>query len=101
MLLTDLDEMDNQFSVTEVGDYEGLKLLELESLNPESEFDRVLLGFDGNMLALMSLEDAFGLRTQIRFSDISRNPELDHELFRFVPPENTDIVGEGDFSNPE
>ena len=101
MLLTDLDEMDNQFSVTEVGDYEGLKLLELESLNPESEFDRVLLGFDGNMLALMSLEDAFGLRTQIRFSEISRNPELDLELFRFVPPENTDIVGEGDFSNPE
>ena len=101
MLLTDLDEMDKQFSVTEAGDYDGLNLLELVSTNPESEFDRVLLGFQGSELALMSLEDAFGLRTQIRFTDISRNPELDPALFSFIPPENTDIVGETDFSSPE
>ena len=94
MLLTDLGSMDEQFSVTEVGDYEGMNLLELVSVNPESEFDRVLLGFAGNQLALMSLEDAFGLRTQIRFSDINRNPDLDPALFSFNPPENTDIVGE-------
>ena len=94
MLLTDLDALEEQFSVTEVGDFEGLNLLELVSLNTESEFDRVLLGFDGDQLALMSLEDAFGLRTQIRFSDIDRNPELDPELFRFEAPENADVVGD-------
>jgi outer membrane lipoprotein carrier protein len=94
MLLTDLGSLDEQFSVTEVGDYEGLDLLELVSINPESEFDRVMLGFNDNQLALMSLEDAFGLRTQVRFIEIDRNPELDPGLFIFVPPENTDIVGE-------
>ena len=94
MLLTDLDSINEQFTVKEVGDFEGLDLLELVSNNPESEFDRVLLGFDGHQLALMSLEDAFGLRTQIRFSNIDRNPELDPDLFRFDPPENTDVVGD-------
>jgi len=101
MLLTDPDLLDEQFTVTEVGDYEGMNLLELVSINSESEFDRVLLGFEGDQLALMSLEDAFGLRTQIRFSNIIRNPELDPELFRFDPPENTDVVGDFDISNFE
>lgn len=101
MLLTDLDSLDEQFTVTEVGDYEGMNLLELVSVNSESEFDRVLLGFEGDQLALMSLEDAFGLRTQIRFSNISRNPELDPELFRFDPPENTDVVGDFNISDLE
>ena len=94
MLLTDLASIDEQFRVTEVGDYEGLNLLELVSLNPESEFDRVMLGFNNDQLALMSLEDAFGLRTQVLFTDVSRNPTLDPDLFVFIPPENTDIVGE-------
>ncbi|MFT5372435.1 MAG: outer membrane lipoprotein carrier protein [Lysobacterales bacterium] len=101
MLLTDLDLIDEQFSVTEVGDFEGVNLLELVSLNPESEFDKVMLGFKGQQLALMSLEDAFGLRTQIRFSDIERNPELDAGLFHFIPPENTDVVGDFEGQGPE
>jgi outer membrane lipoprotein carrier protein len=94
MLLTDLDLIDEQFTVTEVGDFEGMDLLELVSLNTESEFDRVMLGFKGQQLALMSLEDAFGLRTQIQFSDIDRNPKLEAGLFHFIPPENTDVVGD-------
>jgi outer membrane lipoprotein carrier protein len=96
LLLTDLTALDEQFEVREVGDFEGIDLLELRSNNPESEFDRVMLGFRDQGLVLMGLEDAFGLRTEIRFSGIERNPELDPELFRFVPPDNTDVVGELD-----
>jgi outer membrane lipoprotein carrier protein len=98
VLLTDLALMDEQFSVTEVGEFEGLNLLELVSINPESEFDRVLLGFDDTNLALMSLEDAFGLQTRIRFTEIIRNPDLDAGLFEFTPPEGSDVVG--DFEIP-
>jgi outer membrane lipoprotein carrier protein len=101
MLLTDLDAIDEQFIVREAGDYEGIDLLELESRNPESEFDRVMLGFRDQSLVLMSLEDAFGLRTEIWFSDMRRNPELDNALFHFEPPENTDVVGESSDDSPE
>jgi outer membrane lipoprotein carrier protein len=94
LLLTDLEAMDEQFLVRESGQFEGMDLLELESRNPESEFERVLLGFEDKQLVLMSLEDAFGLRTDIRFSNILRNPELEMDLFRFDPPENTDVVGD-------
>ena len=94
MLLADMGSLDEQFIVREAGDFQGIDLLELESVNPESEFDRVMLGFSDQGLVLMALEDAFGLRTEIRFSEIRLNPELDAGLFRFEPPEHADVVGE-------
>ena len=94
LLLTDPAGLEEQFIITEAGRHEGVDLLTLESSNPESEFDRVLLGFDQDQLVLMSLEDAFGLRTEIRFSELARNLPLDPALFRFVPPPGTDVVGE-------
>ena len=76
-----------------------MNLLQLVSVNAESEFDRVLLGFRDGQLALMQLEDAFGLRTNIAFSEILRNPDLADDLFQFIPPPGVDVVGEsaGDF----
>ena len=94
MLLTDPAGLERQFTITEAGQHEGVDLLTLESSNPESEFDRVLLGFEQDQLVLMGLEDAFGLRTEIRFSELIRNLPLDPGLFRFEPPPGTDVVGE-------
>jgi len=94
LLLTDPGAIERQFVIIEAGQIDGVDLLALESLHAESEFERVMLGFDREGLVLMQLEDAFGLRTDIRFTDVQRNPGLDPELFRFVPPEGTDVVGD-------
>jgi len=94
LLLTSLESLDEQFLTREVGVYDGMNLLELVSKNTESEFERVLLGFAGDELRMMTLEDAFGMRTEIRFSEMIRNPELDSDLFRFKPPDHVDVVGE-------
>ena len=92
-LLTDLTRLDEQFIVRELGGDSGLELLELEARSQEAEFERILLGFLDGELLLMAMEDAFGLRTEIRFRDILRNPELGEELFRFEIPEGTDVMG--------
>jgi len=42
----------------------------------------------------MVMEDAFGLRTEINFVEVERNPELDPALFTFVPPDSADVIGE-------
>ena len=94
VLLTDPEAIKRQFTVTELGDFEDMNILSLVSNNPESEFERVLLGFADQRLVLMALEDAFGLRTEIRFADLVRNVELDPALFRFEPPAGADVVGE-------
>jgi len=93
-LLTDLSHLDEQFEVRELGDDNGMQLLELKARNQEAEFERVLLGLRDDILLLMAMEDAFGLRTEIRFRDIERNLELDTALFRFEPPPGIDLIGD-------
>jgi outer membrane lipoprotein carrier protein len=92
-LLTDISGLDEQFEVREAGDMDGMALLELRSIDAEAEFERVLLGFQQDELRLMTMEDAFGLRTEIRFSEPQRNLELSLKLFSFSPPEGVDIIG--------
>jgi len=93
-LLTDLSHLDEQFEVRELGDDNGMQLLELKARRQEAEFERVLLGLRDHTLLLMAMEDAFGLRTEIRFRDIERNLALDASLFRFEPPPDTDVLGD-------
>jgi outer membrane lipoprotein carrier protein len=92
-LLTDPGQLEAQFEVREAGEAWDLQLLELRSKNAESEFERILLGLREDRLELMIMEDAFGLRTELRFRDIERNPPLDENLFSFVPPEGVDVIG--------
>ena len=93
MILGDVSRLDEQFQVTELGEFEGMLLLELKSLDSESEFERILLGFTPGSVRMMTMEDAFGQRTEIRFENILMNPPAEPELFMFSPPEGTDVVG--------
>ena len=93
MILTDVSQLDNQFQVTELGDFEDMLLLELKSLDAESEFERILLGFDADGIRMMAMEDAFGQRTEIQFENILKNQPAEPQLFSFTPPEDADVVG--------
>ena len=93
LVLTDIGRLDEQFEVREAGDFESMNLLELRPMDPEAEFDRVLLGLEGDTLQLLAMEDAFGLRTEIRFSEVKRNQPLDDALFHFTPPAGADVIG--------
>ena len=93
-LLTEPSRLDEQFEVREAGDASGLQLLELRSRDRESGFERILLGLRNGVLALMIMEDAFGLRTELRFDEIRRNPDLDEALFRFALPPGVDLLGD-------
>jgi outer membrane lipoprotein carrier protein len=92
-LLTDPHRLDEQFEVREVGATDEAALLELRAQSMETDFERFLLGLSEDRIVLMVMEDAFGLRTEIRFTDLERNPELDPSLFRFKPPEGSDVIG--------
>lgn len=92
-LLTEPGRLDEAYEVREVGASDDAELLELRSRSPESEFERFLLGLADDRPVLIVMEDAFGLRTEIRFEDVERNPSLDGELFRFEPPPGVDVIG--------
>lgn len=94
MILADVGQLDQQFKVTEMGDFKDMYLLELKSLDGETEFERILLGLDESGIRMMAMEDAFGQRTEIHFENTLRNAEIDPQLFMFTPPEGSDVVGE-------
>ena len=93
MILADISQLDQQFAVTELGDFEDVKLLELKSLDAESQFERILLGFDTAEIRVMVMEDAFGQRTEIQFENVLKNEPADAQTFSFTPPEDADVVG--------
>ncbi len=93
MIFADVSQLDQQFQVTELGDFENMLLLELKSLDSESEFERILLGLDSSGVRMMAMEDAFGQRTEINFMNMLVNKPTDPQLFHFTPPEGTDVVG--------
>lgn len=94
LILTDISQLDEQFAVAELGEVENMQLLELRSRGAESEFERVLVGLDAEGVKMMVMEDAYGQRTEIRFTDLVKNAEIDPDLFEFTPPEGVDVVGQ-------
>jgi outer membrane lipoprotein carrier protein len=42
----------------------------------------------------MELTDTFGQTTELRFTGFQRNARVDPGLFRFVPPQGADVIGD-------
>ena len=80
MLLADISQIDQQFQVTELGDFEDMLLLELKSLDSESEFERILMGLGPDGISMMAMEDAFGQRFRREAADVGREPAVGDRL---------------------
>jgi len=94
-VLTDLSQLDRNFTASEQGEREGLSWLRLKSKDKEPQFEYADLGFDAaSGLARMAFKDTLGNSTEIHFSHWQRNPKLATDAFRFVPPPGVDIIGD-------
>lgn len=93
-LLSGSNDLERNFTLTEAGERDGMLWVEAVPKSGDSGFERVRIGFAGNDLTAMELQDSFGQTTLIRFSGLERNPPLPAASFRFVPPAGVDIVGE-------
>lgn len=93
-VLTDLSQLDRDFTAIEQGTHDGLTWLRLKSKDKEPQFDYCDLGFDANNLERMRFEDTLGNITEIRFAHWQRNPKLASEAFMFTPPKGVDVVGD-------
>ena len=92
LVILDLDRLDERFAVTELGTVTGLQFLELTARSADAQFERLVLGFANGALQRLVLEDAFGMRTELTFREVTRNPEIPESHFRFTPPEGVDLV---------
>lgn len=93
-VLTDLSQLDRDFTTSEQGEHDDLTWLRLKSKDKEPQFAYADLGFDASGLARMQFEDTLGDKTEIRFSDWKRNPQLPPDSFKFTPPPGVDVIGD-------
>jgi len=92
-VLTDLDQLDRQYTTSEQGEHDGYLWLRLKSKDKEPEFEYADLGLDERGLKRMVFLDKLGNRTEIVFSDWQRNKKLGPDNFKFTPPKGTDVIG--------
>ncbi len=86
--------LEKHFVIKDGGSGEGLEMIDATPRGQDSSFERVRIGFRDNLPQLMEVRDNFGQTTTLRFTRFERNPVLPAGLFRFVPPQGADIIGE-------
>ncbi len=93
-LLSGKGDIDKAFTLVASGASEGIDWLDALPRQKDEGIEKFRIGFNKNQLAAMELNDAFGNRTRITFTNFERNPKIDAKEFVFVPPKGADVVGE-------
>lgn len=94
-LLAGSSTIEDNFELVELGLQNEMEWLEAIPKSKESAFEFIQMGFspDG-ALKIMTLRDNFGQTTILSFSDLDKNPKLPADLFKFIPPDNADVISE-------
>ena len=93
-LLAGAADVTQAFTMQDLGARDGLEWLEARPRDKEAGFERIRLGLGTAGVEAMELVDSFGQTTVLRFSNLTRNPRLDADTFRFTPPKGADVLGD-------
>ena len=94
-LLAGDSALEQNFDLVSAGSVDGLDYVDAKPKAADTGFAYVRIGFANNLPRVMELKDAFGNVTTLRFEGFGRNHAIDAGQFRFVPPKEADVVGEG------
>lgn len=97
-LLSGSGDLRSGFNVERVEQREDVFWVVLQPKRGDTDFRRVRLGFRGEALVFMELEDKLNQTTVLEFVALKRNPVLGADQFTFTPPAGADVIGET--SNP-
>ena len=93
-LLAGSNDLDRAYTFAQLPRKDGLDWVEATPTDPESQFEKMRLGFRRSNPESMQLYDRLGQVTTIKFTRLQRNPKFPADLFRFTPPEGADVVGD-------
>lgn len=93
-LLAGDNALDRYFVLKDAGVAGGLEWLEAVPRAADTTFERIRMGFRGDVLEQMELFDHFGQRTTLKLSKFTRNQTIPASRFTFTPPKNADVIGE-------
>src|SRR5262245_43680272 len=93
LLLAGQGDLRESFAIADGGNEDGLAWSRLTPKTADGDFRELRVGLAGGVIRRMTVVDRLGHTTRLDFDRIERNPRLDDESFRFVPPPGVDVVG--------
>ena len=93
-LLAGDNAIEKYFTLKDAGQGGGLEWLEATPKNRDTTFERIRMGFKGDVLVQMELFDFFGQRTTLKLTNFARNPVIAPSRFQFTPPKGADVIGD-------
>jgi outer membrane lipoprotein carrier protein len=82
LLLADGGPIEAHFAATAIESTDGRDWVELIPKATDTDVSRIELGFGGDQLESIIMEDSFGQTTRLNFSGAQRNPRLSADLFK-------------------
>jgi len=82
-----------QFEVSAAKPHDGLDWVVIQPRSAEADFSHAELGFAGEQLARMIINDRLGQTVRLDFEHSQRNAPIDAAYFSFVPPAGVDVIG--------
>lgn len=93
MLLVGGINLRDHFEITNLPKSMGLEWVAVKPRGADAEFRSARLGFVGNDLRRMEIEDKLGQKTALVFSKTQRNATLAADTFVFQSPPGADLIG--------
>ena len=92
LILTNPKALESDYIVQKELGKDELARFNLKPKSASSNFETLVLQFNGNRLDTMEMHDSFGQVTFLQFSRLQLNPILDENTFNFAAPEGVDVI---------
>ena len=88
----DLESLKREFDLQALPDRDGLQWVQAVPKQKEGQLTNMKVGFRGDQLAALDIQDSFGQRSVLTFTNLQVNGAVNAAAFTFVPPKGADVV---------
>jgi len=87
------EQLHDSFDISAGAAHAGLAWVDIKPRSAEADFAGASLGFSGDKLVRMIINDRLGQTVQLDFSHSERNARIDPAALTFRPPAGVDVIG--------
>ncbi len=86
-------QLHDSFDISPAGSHDGLDWVSVKPYSAEADFSHAELGFAGDLLRRMVVQDRLGQTVQLDFQRSERNARVEPSELQFAPPAGVDVIG--------
>ena len=84
--------LERDFTLSPLSPRDGLEWVQAQPRQADGQIRSLQVGFRTGVLAALEITDAFGQRSILQFSDVTVNPPLGDERFRYEVPAGVEVL---------